>query len=32
LDAETRRVISDGMRVLFEREPLLSRHQGEIGV
>lgn len=26
LDAGTRRVISGGMRVLFEREPLLSRH------
>lgn len=27
LDAGTQRVISDGMRVLFERAPLLSRHQ-----
>lgn len=26
LDAGSRRVISDGMRVLFEREPILSRH------
>jgi len=31
LDAGTRRVISDGMCVLFEREPLLSRHQVGIG-
>ena len=31
LDDGTRSVISDGMRVLFEPEPLLSRHQGEIG-
>jgi predicted nucleotidyltransferase len=31
LDEGTQRVISDGMRVLFEREPLLSRHQVEIG-
>jgi predicted nucleotidyltransferase len=27
LDEGTRRVISDGMRVLFEREPILSRYQ-----
>ena len=27
LDEGTHRVISDGMRVLFEREPILSRHQ-----
>jgi predicted nucleotidyltransferase len=27
LDEGTRRVISDGMRILFEREPLLSPHQ-----
>lgn len=27
LDEGTQRVISDGMRVLFEREPILSRHQ-----
>jgi len=27
LDEGTRRVISDGMRVLFEREPILSRHR-----
>jgi predicted nucleotidyltransferase len=27
LDQGTQRVISDGMRVLFERSPLLSRHQ-----
>lgn len=27
LDAGTQRVISDGMRVLFERAPLLSQHQ-----
>ncbi len=26
LDTGSRRVISDGMRVLFEREPILSRH------
>ena len=31
LDEGTRRVLSDRMRVLFEREPLLSRHQVEIG-
>jgi len=27
LDEGTHRVISDGMRVLFERTPILSRHQ-----
>lgn len=27
LDEGTRRVISDGMRILFERAPLLSPHQ-----
>jgi len=27
LDEDTRRVLSDGMRVLFERGPILSRHQ-----
>ena len=27
LDEGTRRVISDGMQILFEREPLLSPHQ-----
>ena len=27
LDEGTRKVISDGMRVLFERTPILSRHQ-----
>jgi len=30
LDEGTRRVISDGMRVLFERESILSRHQREV--
>jgi hypothetical protein len=30
LDEGTRRVIADGMRVLFERAPLLSRHLGEL--
>lgn len=29
LDEGTRRVMSDGMRILFERESILSRHQGE---
>jgi predicted nucleotidyltransferase len=27
LDEGTQRVIENGMRILFEREPLLSRHQ-----
>jgi hypothetical protein len=32
LDEGTRRVISDGMQILFERESLLSPHQpGQVG-
>ena len=27
LDEGTRQVIKDGMRIIFEREPILSRHQ-----
>lgn len=31
LDEGSRRVLADGMRILFERSPLLSRHQSAPG-